>query len=865
MTKSTETKYLKDYQSPAYSIEQTDLEFDLFEEHSLVYARLSGVPLKPEQPLVLEGEQLELLSVVLNGQTLTEQDYQLSPWQLILPPQSRPFTLELRTRIYPAQNTALTGLYQSSGNFCSQCEAEGFRRITYYPDRPDVLSRFTTLIRADKARYPILLSNGNRLEQGDLEAGRHYARWQDPFPKPCYLFALVAGRFDLRQGQFTTASGRQIELQLYVQPGFLDQTDYAMGALKRSMAWDEQVFGLEYDLDTYNIVAVEDFNMGAMENKGLNVFNTRYVLACPELATDDDHIAVEAVIAHEYFHNWTGNRVTCRDWFQLSLKEGLTVFRDQQFTGDLHGRAVKRIDDVNQLRTRQFVEDAGPMAHPVRPDSYIEMNNFYTVTIYEKGAELIRMLYELLGAAQFRQGMDCYFARHDGQAVTCDEFVQAMADVSGQDLSQFRLWYSQAGTPRVRAEGHYDPTAKQYRLRLRQECPETPGQTHKLPMLIPIKLGLLSAEGDVLSLGENQTERVLELNQNEQEWIFDAMDAPPIPSLLRDFSAPIRLDYDYQSDELAVLFARDPNRFNRWEAGQRLASRILLQALERQSLPDLSPLLMGFHQLLNESDLDSAFKAKAMQLPSEAYLGGLLAIEQPLAIHQWRQRLKAQIAEALESRLLDEYRSRYQVNHSLEPQAMADRALANQCLDYLLAFADGRHKNLAVAQYWQATNMTDRMAALRLVVNTSGIERDALLSDFERRFSAYPLVMDKWFGVQATSCLPDTLSQIDRLLQHPAFNLANPNKVRALIGSFAMNNPAQFHAEDGSGYRWLTERLLALDPINPQIAARLTSALSNWARHSLGRQGLMQQSLKRLLAQPGLSSDSFEIVSKSLP
>ena len=872
------TYYLQDYTLPPYLVEQVELFFELDDALTIVRAKsvLRRRPGGTAVPLVLDGQMLVIRQLRLDGRPLAPHEYQQNEESLTLHQVPEAFTLEVETAIQPVANTALEGLYASSGNLCTQCEAEGFRRITYYPDRPDVMARFTTTLTGDKIRYPVLLSNGNLEASGDLADGRHWARWVDPFPKPCYLFALVAGDLTRIADRYTTQSGREVDLHLYVQHRNAHQCDHAMTSLKKAMAWDEQVYGREYDLAVYQIVAVDDFNMGAMENKGLNIFNSRYVLARPETATDDDFEAIEGVIAHEYFHNWSGNRVTCRDWFQLSLKEGFTVFRDQEFTADMTSRAVKRIRDVQRLRTAQFREDSGPLAHPVRPTSYQEINNFYTVTVYEKGAEVVRMIHRLLGATAFRQGTDCYFTRHDGQAVTTDDFVQAMEDTTGVDLGQFRRWYSQAGTPQVTGQGQYDGVGNRYILTLQQSCSPTPNQATKKPFHIPLAMGLVGPDGQDLPLrlagepGPVGTSRVLELRTTQETFVFEGITAPPIPSLLRGFSAPVKLVMDYPDDALAFLMAHDSDLFNRWEAGQRLTVRIFLRLLADYA--DNRPLVMppawgqAMGQLLENDPGDRRLVAEALTLPSEAYLAEQVSPVDPTAIHTVRRFLRTALANCWGELFL----ATYQANHDPEgafradEEAIGQRRLKNVCLSYLLERDDASGVELAYRQFQQANNMTDAITALGLLANQDSPVRQLALDTFYDRWHHDPLVLDKWFSLQATSRLPGTLAAVQQLLTHPEFRLTNPNKVRALIGAFSHGNSLHFHDPSGSGYTFLAQQVLTLDPLNPQIAARLLNAMSDWRRYEPHRRRLLEQQLQRILATPQLSKDVTEIAGKSL-
>jgi aminopeptidase N len=872
------TIYRKDYTPPPYLVDAVELHFDLDPQRTVVRSRLQlrrNPAAAGASPLVLDGQELELLGLELDGRPLTAGEYLIDAESLTIDGIPERCELAVTTAIGPAANTALEGLYVSSGNFCTQCEAEGFRRITYFPDRPDVMARFTTTVAGDRERCPVLLSNGNPVARGDLEGGRHFVTWGDPFPKPAYLFALVAGQLVCIEDRFVTASGREVALRFYVEERNRDKCAHAVASLKKAMAWDEATFGLEYDLDIYMVVAVDDFNMGAMENKGLNVFNSKYVLALPETATDADYQGIEGVIGHEYFHNWTGNRVTCRDWFQLSLKEGLTVFRDQEFSADMTSRAVKRIQDVRVLRNGQFPEDAGPLAHPVRPDSYQEINNFYTMTVYNKGAEVIRMQHALLGAAGFRQGLELYFQRHDGQAVTVDDFVAALADAGGVDLEQFKRWYAQAGTPVLTARGAWDGAAKSYILTLAQQTAATPGQEVKEPFHIPVAVGLLGRDGHDLPLrlaGEavaGGTTRVLELREAEQSYTFLDVPEPPIPSLLRGFSAPVRLEIDLSDADLAFLFAHDSDPFNRGEAGQQLAVKVLLalvadaQAGRELRLPD--HFRNACRSALTDAGADPALLAQALLLPAEGYLAEQMAVADPDAIHVAREFVRATLGTGLQRELQTAYMlHRVEGPYRPEPAAVGRRSLRNLCLAYLAASGHPRGVGLADLHFRQADNMTDAMAGLSVLAGGESELRAPALGDFYARWRHDPLVVDKWLSLQATAPLPGTLAEVERLLSHPAFTLRNPNKVRALIGSFAHGNPVCFHAADGGGYRFVAERLLELDPLNPQVAARLAGAFGRWRRFGVGRQKLMCEQLQRILAAPQLSRDVAEVVGKTL-
>ena len=786
------------------------------------------------------------------------------------------FTLEIITRIQPEKNTALEGLYVSNHIFCTQCEAEGFRKITYFLDRPDVMARYRTRIEADRTAYPVLLANGNKVDSGERPNGRHYAVWEDPFPKPAYLFALVAGDLSVLEDSFVTKSGREVSLQIYAEPDQIDKCGHAMTALKDSMRWDEERFGLEYDLDQFMIAAISDFNMGAMENKGLNVFNTKFVLAKPETATDADYHGIERVIAHEYFHNWTGNRITCRDWFQLSLKEGLTVFRDQEFTADMHSRAVKRIEDVRGLRAHQFIEDSGPLAHPVRPESYVEINNFYTTTIYEKGAEVVRMIHTLLGEEAFQEGMRRYVERHDGQAVTCEDFVKAMEDASGRDLSTFRNWYSQVGTPRLRIEDDFDQESGRYRLTVRQSTPPTPMQPEKAPQHIPLALGLLDHRGQdapVTFDGENApgpTTRVLELTDEETTFTFTGLDEKPVPSLPRGFSAPIILETEPSSEKLRFLMANDGDSFVRWDAGQTYATTLILnQAADASTDAVERELDLGirdaFEAVLGDDGLDHAFKALVLTLPAESYVAQQMEVIDVDGIHAARRALRAGLGQALAERWRDLYRHiGSDEPYCFDGPSMGRRSLRNLALGYLMAADNEEGRALCLAQFEQADNMTDGLAALAMLADSDHPARADALGQFYDHWQDEPLVIDKWFTLQAMPQRPDALDQVQRLKTHPAFKMTNPNRVRSLIGAFAMANVTGFHRKDGAGYRFLADQIMELDHLNPQIAARLMSVFGRWRRYDDARQTLMKAELERILAMPGLSRNSLEVATKSL-
>ena len=882
-TEQPKVIHLKDYQVPAYLIDETHLTFELYEDRTLVHAQLvmrrnpeagAGLP-----PLELHGQDLELVSLALNDRQLAAGDYQLGEESLTLQPDSERFTLDSSVVIHPETNTALEGLYKSGKMFCTQCEAEGFRKITWYLDRPDVMSTFTTTVSAEKQRYPILLSNGNPIASGSEDNGRHWVTWEDPFRKPAYLFALVAGDLWCVEDSFTTMSGREVALRIYVEPENLDKCQHAMDSLKRSMKWDEEAYGREYDLDIFMIVAVNDFNMGAMENKGLNIFNSSAVLAHAETATDAAHQRVEAIVAHEYFHNWSGNRVTCRDWFQLSLKEGFTVLRDAQFSADMNSATVKRIEDVAYLRTHQFAEDAGPMAHSVRPESYMEISNFYTLTVYEKGAEVVRMIQTLLGKEGFRKGSDLYFERHDGQAVTVDDFVKAMEDANDADLGQFKRWYSQAGTPRLAVSERYDEAARTYTLTFRQSCPPTPGQNSKEPFVIPVELGLLAADGRELPLrlhGEAApvgTSRVLAVTEAEQSFTFVELDERPLPSLLRGFSAPVKLEFPYSRDQLMFLMQHDSDGFNRWEAGQQLSVQVLLELIGQQQrgepLAMDERLTMALRSLLQDETFDPAMVAEMLSLPSELYLTEISEVADVDAIHAAREFARRELASRLFEPLYQRYMTHREVSRQTPYVASAEhfarRALQNIALAYLMLSERSDILALCLDQFDTADNMTERLSALASLINSPFEDKRALaLQSFAEQFSDNPLVMDQWFSVQAASPLPGGLERVQTLMQHPAFTLKNPNKVRALIGAFAGQNLVNFHRADGAGYRFLADQVIALNAMNPQIASRLLGPLTRWRKYDSGRQALMKAELERILASGELSSDVYEVISKSL-
>ena len=875
---SPQTIFRKDYLPPSFLVDTVELGFDLDPARTVVASRvtLRRNAASKSRDLVLHGEDIELVALRMNGKLLKPGQYRLNAATLTISKAPANVVLEIETLCAPVNNTTLSGLYVSNGSFYTQCEAEGFRRITYFPDRPDVMAKYTVMLRADKKLYPVLLSNGNLIEEGELGDGRHYAKWEDPFKKPSYLFALVAASLVCQEERYTLKSGREVLLQVWVEEGNLDKTDYAMQSLKNSIRWDEERFGLELDLDRFMIVAVGDFNMGAMENKGLNIFNTRYVLANPRVATDVDYAGIEAVVGHEYFHNWTGNRVTCRDWFQLSLKEGLTVFRDQEFSADMigtdSGRAVTRIDQVRTLRNAQFPEDAGPMSHPVRPDSFVEINNFYTVTVYEKGAEVVRMYQTLVGRDGFRKGMDLYFARHDGQAVECDDFRAAMADANGRDLTQFERWYSQAGTPVVKAVAHYDAAAQTFELTLSQSCPASAGQTGKLPFHIPVAVGLLDAAGKDMPLAldgypKGSTTLILELTGAEQRYLFTGVAEKPTPSLLRDFSAPVILEYDYTDAELLHLFSHDSDPVNRWEAGQRLAMARLLKltaAVASGARLELDDTFIAAQRaVLTDDTLDPAFRELALILPSETIVAEQMEVVDPQAIHTARQFMRRTIGAALKTELLAQYHAN-QTPGAYSPDAASagKRALKNLALSYLLIAPQAAELKLAQQQFDKAGNMTDRAAALVALIH-SGKDASTPLQSFYRDFEHDPLVIDKWFAMQAAAPTTD-VAAVRALMQHPAFTLKNPNRARSLIFNFTNANPSQFHAADGSAYDFWAEHVIKLDALNPQVAARLARSMDRWRRYAPALQVHMRHALEKVASTAKLSNDVLEVVSKAL-
>ncbi|OFJ84003.1 aminopeptidase N [Neisseria sp. HMSC072F04] len=865
---SKTVRYLKDYQTPAYRILETDLHFDIAEPQTVVKSRLTVEPQRVGEPLVLDGSA-KLLSVKINGAAV---DYVLEGETLtIAGAPSERFTVEVETEILPAENKSLMGLYASGGNLFTQCEPEGFRKITFYIDRPDVMSKFTTTIVADKKRYPVLLSNGNKIDGGEFSDDRHWVKWEDPFAKPSYLFALVAGDLAVTEDRFTTMSGRNVKIEFYTTEADKPKVGFAVESLKNAMKWDETRFGLEYDLDIFMVVAVGDFNMGAMENKGLNIFNTKFVLADSLTATDTDFEGIESVVGHEYFHNWTGNRVTCRDWFQLSLKEGLTVFRDQEFSGDRASRAVRRIENIRLLRQHQFPEDAGPTAHPVRPASYEEMNNFYTMTVYEKGAEVVRMYHTLLGEEGFQKGMKLYFQRHDGQAVTCDDFRAAMADANGINLDQFALWYSQAGTPVLEAEGRLKNNI--FELTIKQTVPPTPDMADKQPMMIPVKVGLLNRNGEAVAFdyqGKRVTEAVLLLTEAEQTFPLEGVTEAVVPSLLRGFSAPVHLNYPYSDDDLLLLLAHDSDAFTRWEAAQTLYRRAVAANLAALSdgveLPKHEKLLAAVEKVISDDLLDNAFKALLLGVPSEAELWDGAENIDPLRYHQAREAL----LDTLAAHFLPKWhelnrQAAKQENQSYEysPETAGWRTLRNVCRAFVLR-ADPVHIETVAEKYGEmAQNMTHEWGILSAVNGNESDTRNRLLAQFADKFSDDALVMDKYFALVGSSRRSDTLQQVQTALQHPKFSLENPNKARSLIGSFSRNVP-YFHAQDGSGYRFIADKVIEIDRFNPQVAARLVQAFNLCNKLEPHRKNLVKQELQRIRAQEGLSKDVGEIVGKIL-
>lgn len=872
--------YLKDYQVPPFLIEQTKLNFDLqdgvTEVTSVLTMKRNPDSGQSNAPLVLDGQHLELKSLAVNGEAVAESNYTTDSESLTVNQVPDAFELTVVTHIKPHENTALEGLYKSSKMYCTQCEAEGFRRITYYLDRPDVMSIFETSIVADKAKFPVLLSNGNLIASEDLADGRHKTVWHDPHKKPCYLFALVAGDLQHIEDTFTTMGGTDVTLRIFVEPQNIEKCDYAMDSLKRSMKWDEEVYGREYDLNIFNIVAVDDFNMGAMENKSLNIFNSSCVLANPKTATDTAYQRIEAVVAHEYFHNWSGNRVTCRDWFQLSLKEGFTVFRDAEFSADMGSRTVKRIEDASLLRTVQFAEDAGPMAHPVRPESFIEISNFYTVTIYEKGAEVVRMIHNLLGAENFRKGSDLYFDRHDGQAVTTDDFVKAMEDASGIDLSQFRNWYRQAGTPVVDVSDEYDAANQSYSLTFKQTCPATPESDEKDPFHIPVAVGLIGEDGKEIPLqlkssGDfNAVNNVIGLRQSEETFVFENVTSKPVPSLLRGFSAPIKLNFDYTRDQLLFQMENDSDGFNQWDAGQNLAKDIILELAEdvkqQKELKLDQRLVDVFSSLLAKDNIDKAMLANMLTLPTVAFL---MEQHQPAYVHALytaREFVKVSLAKALENQFAAVYKQNLSdEEYSPAPDAMARRSLKNLCLQYLMETGNLEYVGWAQIQFENADNMTDQNSALLALVNgPDQLAAQSALNDFYEQWNDDSLVIYQWLAIQASSDKAGGLSKVNALLEHEAFDIKNPNKVRSVVATFAAQNLRHFHADNGEGYMWLATRIIELDKLNPQIASRLVGPLTKWKRLAPKNSDAMRAALQHISDSGKLSKDVYEVVTKSL-
>ncbi|HCH4310242.1 TPA: aminopeptidase N [Vibrio parahaemolyticus] len=866
MSQAPQAKYRKDYQAPSHTITDIDLTFDLYDNDTIVTA-LSKVVQKGESTtLELDGEGLELRSVKVNGEDWAH--HEVKEASLVLSDLPAEFELEIITKIDPEANTALEGLYKSGGAFCTQCEAEGFRRITYYLDRPDVLAKYTTKVIADKATYPYLLSNGNRIAQGEAENGRHWVQWQDPHPKPAYLFALVAGDFDVLRDKYTTMSGRNVDLEIFVDKGNLDRAGHAMTSLINSMKWDEERFGLEYDLDIYMIVAVDFFNMGAMENKGLNIFNSKFVLANDQTATDRDYLGIEAVIGHEYFHNWTGNRVTCRDWFQLSLKEGLTVFRDQEFSSDLGSRAVNRIDNVRIIRGPQFAEDASPMSHPIRPDKVIEMNNFYTLTVYEKGSEVIRMYHTLLGEEGFQKGMKLYFERHDGTAATCEDFVSAMEDATGVDLKQFRLWYSQSGTPTLRVNSEYNAEAKTYALTVEQFTEATQDQAEKQALHIPFDIELYDSKGQIIPLiinGES-VHNVLDIKQDKQTFVFENVVEQPVPSLLREFSAPVKLEYDYSDAELIFLMKHATNDFARWDASQMLLAKYIRQNVtnvQTGSEVQLSEdLIDAFRGVLLDENLEPAFIAQVFSLPSINEITGWYKQIDVDAVDTVLNSITVSLSAALEDELSATYHTLKQAEYTIDHAAIGKRALRNQCLQFLAHTDKGN--TLVKAQYEAANNMTDTIAAMS-AANSAQLEcREELMADYSDKWKHDGLVMDKWFALQGTNPAEDALEKVKATMNHEAFSLKNPNRTRSLIGSFLAANPVRFHDKSGSGYQFAGDILRQLNDSNPQVASRMIDPLLKFRKYDEARQAMIRAELEKLKAMDNLAKDLFEKVTKAL-
>ncbi|RDH84790.1 MAG: aminopeptidase N [endosymbiont of Galathealinum brachiosum] len=869
MTQDTapNTIYLKDYTQPQYWIDSINLHFELGEDETRVVSEMEvrrNTELNGSRILELDGENLVLGSVLINEKALSDGEFSVTDESLWIPDVPDSFTLQIETFIKPQLNTSLEGLYKSSGNFCTQCEAQGFRKITYYLDRPDVMAKFTTTIVADKSKYPVLLSNGNPVDTNDLDDGKHSVTWEDPFKKPCYLFALVAGDLECIKDTFITMNKREIDCRIYVEAHNIDKCDHAMRSLKKSMRWDEETFGREYDLDIYMIVAVDDFNMGAMENKGLNVFNSKYVLARPDTATDTDFINIEAVIGHEYFHNWSGNRVTCRDWFQLTLKEGLTVFRDQQFTSDMNSASVKRIDDVNVLRTRQFAEDAGPMSHPIQPDSYVEINNFYTVTVYNKGAEIIRMIHTLLGKENFRQGMDIYFERHDGEAATTEDFINAMEDASDIDLTQFRRWYHQAGTPQLDVQSEYKADEKRLSLSVKQSS-ET--KTNK-PFHIPLSVSLIDSDGSELK----SAAQIVDITEAEQVIEFEDVEDNTAVSILRNYSAPVKLNYALNNEQLAFLVANDSDEFNRWNCAQQLGLNIMMALIEdyhqKKTLNLDAFYISTLKQVLIDESLDKALAARILSLPSEDYMGQNLPVIDVDAIYQVREFCKKTLAFELMDDFVAVYKSCQDDEYTLTPQAMGQRSLKNICLSYMMCSETETARKTAIEmaqhQYKNASNMTDQISALRCLAHYTEQEGGQVLDDFYQQWAKDSLVIDKWFMVQATATGTNAFQSVQALLEHDAFDLNVPNRVRSLVGAFTQANAVEFHHMSGQGYQFLADIVIKLNTTNPQIAARLLLPLIQWKSYDVNRQLMMKAQLQRVSETPDLAKDVFEITAKGL-
>ena len=875
------TIYLKDYSAPDYWVRSVEMVFELDAAETRVISTLKiernkeALKNNVKSPLVLNGQLLELISVRIDGKVLTDSDYIKTEDTLTIPNVTEKFEIETVVKNFPEKNKALEGLYASSAMLCTQCEAEGFRRISYFPDRPDVMSEFTVTLIANKEKYPVLLSNGNLVDSGDGENGSHWAKWHDPSLKPSYLFALVAGQLVNKQDTFVTMSGREVDLRIYVEKRNAHKTDFALVCLKQAMLWDEQTYGREYDLDVFMIVAVDDFNMGAMENKGLNIFNSSCVLASPETATDANFYNIQSIIGHEYFHNWSGNRVTCRDWFQLSLKEGFTVFRDQEFSSDLNSRAVKRIDDVNVLRNHQFSQDAGPLAHPIRPDKYIEISNFYTVTVYNKGAEVVRMLHNLVGNDGFRKGTDLYFSRHDGQAVTTEDFVKAIEDANNRNFSQFKNWYNQSGTPVISFKDEYNEQDKTYTLTTLQSFAEVESQKNNKAFHVPVEVGLLASDGSDMLLNisdseiSNETSAVLEITDLEQTFTFNNITEKPLPSLLRGFSSPVKVNYEYSSEELAFLMAHDSDDFNRWDASQQLGVQLVLSLIEYQNsrkeliIDDF--IINAYRSVLENKSLDKALAAQLLTLPSENYIADQCDVVDVDAIHSVRKFVKRKLSEELES----EFEACYHRNvthddYEFNSNAMAQRSLKNLCLSYLAELETEKHLQNCYQQFQTANNMTDQLSAVNVLANHECEYRQKALDAFYEQWKMDNQVVEKWLAIQSSADLPDSLARVKTLMQHPAFSMSNPNKIRAVIGSFCASNAVSFHAKNGEGYQFLTEQVLELDKANPQIAARLIQIMIRWQRYDVSRQALMKKQFERILETTPLSKDVFEIATRAI-